>query len=661
MRGRSINRFLSGRAIKGRIGGAGASYSPPNLVTIGGESTLVGFADNSDAALWELGSRPELSLWDNVGLASFITPNIGVNSCLGCNLGVTEALVHGIELALANFIRDGLWPRCDSSNPLHIIKSGWGGAKIADWVLGGTRMNSLTSKYNNAVAAMGGSGNVRPLYMWGLGINDSGNNTDVPTFKAAVAQHFVDVRALMGANTVICILQLPYPGDNRYAAWDTANLQIAQADRTGRTVYVSSSNCDILNTDTHDVKADLLHYNYYGHKRNGRLLAHQAVSNTMSAPLAQLYTLATARPALRSVGSWTPLNATSITPKLVADYNVGAHVGDVGYTTGVYAAPALSAGATYGIRISTNYADLNDIVQQTDTARPTLRLDGTANRYYLKFDGTDDSMAWTQTIATPFTFACNLRLSGNGDGSAFANIFRGADDFQTRIARNGTSDSRFASIRSSTAAAGGLDTGVTTNSMVTNWTPCVFTFDTTSGTTRLKTGFGEVFTSSSAAGAGSNTGFLLNDGFAACDMADPVIGSGKVTTTEETNLLLWLAARNDGTADGTPAPPTFELTVTGATSINWVNSPDTSIAGGLFEYASDVNFTSPVTIVSWSLGDSPVSNGDITGLTDSTTYYFRVRYTGGIYRADSATTDAAFHNALKFNDARNSMYIGAII
>ncbi len=623
--------------------GSMSHWIPANAIEIAGESTLVGFADNADAAAWEVGLRPELSLWDNIGGTSFITPNIGVNSCLGCNLGISDATVHGIEVSLANAIRDGLYPGYSSLHPLSIIKTGWGGSTIADWVFGGTRWNVMAARYAAAIAVLGP--NVKWETWFAIGVNDGQAGTNVATYKAAVIAHFAARRTLMGVNTVIRVLKLPDPGANQYAAYDTALRQICAADTSGNTVFVETSGCDILNTDGHDVKGDQLHYNYYGHLRNGRLLAHSAVHNTASPPFNLLYDL-TSKPYLRSVDSWDPTEPTSVTSLSVFQTVAGAAVGDVGYWNGKYAAPItveLAAEGNAGIRIMADYNSNTNLLQTGDPSiRPTLRYDGSAVRYYMHFDGVDDLLTWTKGYSNPLTLGFNLRLT-NGAGSAFGNVFTALNDFISRMARNSGADSQFF-IRSALGAAGYL-TVTPTTSLVGQWASVIVVLDGASGTTTLDLYFGgspatESYTSASAAAALTSTGLQINDGLCGCDIADLILFSGNIngSPTEKSKALAWLWAANG--VGGIPAPPTFTITGVSSTRITWTCAQDSSVDSGIFEYSANSDYSGAITLNAWDKDGFITGDGYIDPLTPATTYYFRSRYTSGPYRTASQATSA---------------------
>lgn len=205
---------------------------PPILIVFGGESNSGGLADNTFATGPELAAR-NLTIFDNVGLASFDPLEVGVNNLVG-HLGLIYAMndAHGWELELANRYDDGDFGGRD----VFLCKAGQGGTMVAMWADEATYsaesqtiepFDVFIARVQAAIALIESQTGQTPdvFLFWSLGINDNGNGTPVATFKAAQKDVFDDIRAELGINLPIYMTQFQSMGS--MTTYDVAIGEIA--------------------------------------------------------------------------------------------------------------------------------------------------------------------------------------------------------------------------------------------------------------------------------------------------------------------------------------------------------------------------------------------------------------------------------------------------
>jgi Carbohydrate esterase, sialic acid-specific acetylesterase len=92
-----------------------------------------------------------------------------------------------------------------------VLKAGHGGSTISQWATGASAgyLATLFSRYAAAKSAIEQAGyNVKPVFVWWLGLNDAGAPTATATWKAAVQALFSSVRSVMGPNLPIYMYKL---------------------------------------------------------------------------------------------------------------------------------------------------------------------------------------------------------------------------------------------------------------------------------------------------------------------------------------------------------------------------------------------------------------------------------------------------------------------
>lgn len=177
-------------------GGGGASMYAP-LFIFNGESNSGGMARNDQALPSELGDRPGVKIWDNAGMASFLTLNIPNNNHVGHDAIPNNGTYHGWELGLANSVQAGEW----LSSEVYLVKTGQGASIIAEWNVGGSYWTRFLDRTRGAISLLRSQGKIPQIYFWWtLGLNDwiGAPHTPVATWKPAVVAHFAKVRAELG-------------------------------------------------------------------------------------------------------------------------------------------------------------------------------------------------------------------------------------------------------------------------------------------------------------------------------------------------------------------------------------------------------------------------------------------------------------------------------
>lgn len=178
------------------VGGGGAAaagrYVP--VVVFNGESNSGGYGQNELATAGEVAPRPAVQIFDNVGLGSFLTLDIGTNNLVD-HSGLPANATHGWELGLANSVEAGQW----WDGTVYLVKTGQGASKIADWNEAGAYYQKFLARTRGALSLLRGQGKVPLVYLWyTLGINDALAGTPEATWKTEVEAYFVRVRKELG-------------------------------------------------------------------------------------------------------------------------------------------------------------------------------------------------------------------------------------------------------------------------------------------------------------------------------------------------------------------------------------------------------------------------------------------------------------------------------
>lgn len=147
--------------------GACTGSSVSELIVIWGESNAAGTASNSPASAAELAPRPSVQILDNNTLA-FADLDVGSNNNI--DTGSNADSEHGLELELANQVDAG-----ELKSPVYLVKVGFGGARVQDWLPGGSKAywNKLTSRMDAATSALKAANTPYRITVWqSIGLND---------------------------------------------------------------------------------------------------------------------------------------------------------------------------------------------------------------------------------------------------------------------------------------------------------------------------------------------------------------------------------------------------------------------------------------------------------------------------------------------------------
>ena len=175
-------------------GGGGAEGRMAPLFVFTGESNSGGQAQNSQATPAEVAPRACVQIFDNIGLSSFLTLDIGTNNNLD-HWGLEPTSMHGWELQLANSVEAGEW----WDGTVHLVKTGQGGTKLYEWHAASTYYTKFVQRVANAQAILRSQGKVPLIFLWvSWGINDAISGTPVNTFMTQLDEMFVRMRGELG-------------------------------------------------------------------------------------------------------------------------------------------------------------------------------------------------------------------------------------------------------------------------------------------------------------------------------------------------------------------------------------------------------------------------------------------------------------------------------
>jgi len=174
------------------------------LILLTGESNSVGVANNTDPLPSEVDIRPAVQIL-NASNLQFEDLNIGTNNSHGWYNTATSTWSnmndrHGMELALANSVEEGLW----MDDTVYLVKSGQGGSTISQWGTGGLFWPKFVERYTAAITALNALDKLPlPIIWYSQGVNDMGASTAPATWKAATIAHFAKIRKLVGFAPII--------------------------------------------------------------------------------------------------------------------------------------------------------------------------------------------------------------------------------------------------------------------------------------------------------------------------------------------------------------------------------------------------------------------------------------------------------------------------
>lgn len=221
------------------------------LLMMAGESNSRGFAANTELLPGELVVRT-IELIGDESPTAFVALDVGTN-----NSSVDFATRHGLEVSIANLYEDGQFGPYDCK----LVKCGQGGARIAQWNVGGSFWNTMLARKNAAETEVAGL-NYRWKLFWHQGINDGLDSLPVATWKAATIAHFAALRTLI-PGLEIAFPSFPSSFAASYPSYAAAHEEICDEDPL--TYYVDATDAGLN---------DANHFNAAGYKTIGpRLLA----------------------------------------------------------------------------------------------------------------------------------------------------------------------------------------------------------------------------------------------------------------------------------------------------------------------------------------------------------------------------------------------------
>lgn len=235
------------------------------LFIFAGESNSGGRVPNASATAGELLPNPNVQIINNNNLL-LEDLDIGTNNLLGhTGLSTVE---HSWELQLANNSASGYLGYL----PAYLVKTGQGGAQIANLVNGGNYLgvNSwqlFKDRVDAAIAqiqVLYPAKTIVPMVFMSIGINDGILGNNPVTWRTAVEGYISDIRARYGATIPVIMTKIPAT----YATFNAQIDNITAADN--RVLSVVTSDASML---------DANHWDYAGQK---------LISNRMQMAVASL-------------------------------------------------------------------------------------------------------------------------------------------------------------------------------------------------------------------------------------------------------------------------------------------------------------------------------------------------------------------------------------
>lgn len=237
------------------------------LLVMAGESNSGGQALNALATAGELAIRPELSILNNTTLL-FEDLDIGTNNLIGHQGMASPELRHSWELEIANLAEAET-----IRNPTNLVKTGQGGATIAQLKSGGTfsgisPWTRFTDRVDAALAIINPPG-IKFALLYSQGINDGIAETNIATWKTDTKAHFALMRSVYG-NFPIVMTKLMSTAST--AAWvDDYNTAIEEICAEIEWCYFA----DATGAGTQDD----YHWSYAGQKVMAQRLIQKLIDN----------------------------------------------------------------------------------------------------------------------------------------------------------------------------------------------------------------------------------------------------------------------------------------------------------------------------------------------------------------------------------------------
>ena len=176
------------------VGDQGGGRFVPVFI-FNGESNSGGQAFPGAATAHELGPRPEVQIFDNAGLASYATLDIGVNNMVDHSGIPPEWGTHGWELGLANSVENGEW----WDDVVYLIKTGQGGSTLSQWNEAGTYWTKFLARTRSGLSLLRSQGKIPIIYVWySQGINDANQSVPEATWVTETKAYHARLRRELG-------------------------------------------------------------------------------------------------------------------------------------------------------------------------------------------------------------------------------------------------------------------------------------------------------------------------------------------------------------------------------------------------------------------------------------------------------------------------------
>jgi hypothetical protein len=175
-------------------GGTPAQSRFVPVVIFNGESNSGGTVPVGALTTEELAVRPAVQIFDNTGLASFQSLDIGTNNNVGHD-GYPNSQHVGWENGLAHSVEDGDW----WNDTVYLIKTGQGGSVISHWDETDPYYVTFLARTRPALALLRAQGLVPVIYVWYTqGINDGNNSTPEGQWMEATQEYHARLRRELG-------------------------------------------------------------------------------------------------------------------------------------------------------------------------------------------------------------------------------------------------------------------------------------------------------------------------------------------------------------------------------------------------------------------------------------------------------------------------------
>ena len=212
------------------------------IIVINGESNAGGQANNSEATAEELAPVSEVQMLNNTSFV-FEDLDIGTNNNIDHCCWLHSASDHGFELQLATSVKAHSFP----DNPqIHLIKTGQGGSRLAQWNVGGNYWNKFLER--TAAAKTQLSTNKQWVVWLSIGINDYIAGTSELTFKTELIEHINNIKSDLPGTIVILTQFQSMSAHSGYPTYNTIMDEVAASEAN---VYVVDSSGADLDDGNH--------------------------------------------------------------------------------------------------------------------------------------------------------------------------------------------------------------------------------------------------------------------------------------------------------------------------------------------------------------------------------------------------------------------------